>query len=1175
MFRLLHLSDIHIGDTYKEPGEIAYKIASDLVQHGFGRIQCVVVTGDIFEGTVAYSEELISQATDFFEVLLKEINYNQEDSPIDKEDILFVPGNHDILRIKEKSKRWEKYHAFLIKFYGKIPAFYYEDDFSFFKKYNAQRIAFVGLNSCQIEQKRTMDDTYISKLEKTVGEEVFEKRGIKRSVIIDILKSQTANEYDDYGHIPLSQVTRIGREVKKLDNYNIIALFHHHFYLFPEIAQKMGDSSLLRNHAEIVQQLKYMNVRIVLHGHKHFSLERPFITEDYYASPEDTIDVFAGGSVGTKRTSTHTFSVLDLYGKEADTKFIHNKFVYRDERLEPIIRKQVPPHRAGGQIIKLLEILDTQNPSLYIAYRNMADRAYKSYESCNKIIGWVSEALTGFADTYRYLEDGGNSILFLLYAINLRAVSYMELIEGKTSDLESVKRLWNDFYDEYLLQTKFSIEKGDYHRLFQYKKLQHSAEECDKLLKRCNDKISQIYLAFTMLGVFFTDLYLVLTHYADAFKVQIENKVNIKIDENKFHENVPAPRIVIKSDADRRSAYVELFCSDATAHKIAVLFVKEFDLLISKFEDYFKLIGLKLYYLLPRIDKDLMKNTVDNYNFEAYIPTLLPLLTGDNIYTSKLVFARELIQNSIDAIAVRSAKDSLPFPKDIQIELGTDNRGKRYFRITDHGTGMDRYKIERYFTSIGRSFYSGKEYEELMIDYKPISNFGIGFLSSFMVCQEIDVKTKFYEADSEGLFLHIPNYDGCFFIERAPDIPVGTEITLYLTCECTNEEIEEYIRNVMSDVGYNISIKLLPHDGKQKSYSVHAHSIRKNVDNELKLFVPFREDGTVGQADYRQDILSGAYIDSYPCGLLVQKSADSDYGNHWHILNAGIRIKYVHPKILFEDRKNKPWTNDFEFLNDAGMDIISNFPANWLQLDVSRDNVSGFTPIVQKDLCDAIAEQLYQQICQFIQYAEQYPVKTLCADLQTSINQTMHLKGIPENLYQKLEYLKYILKIEYCKRSIRFSLVRRKEQNDSIFGEPVQIRQERTNGEYAAYIKHLKFINIKHLLFNRENILSMEEHRILDDQIFHSKRVSAKYLLGYLGRSDQDVRARKIYALASIILSQPFVQTREDFSESGKYCIQLLKSALLLRAHVGREKDKGSAITISYQEVLKLFSSVE
>jgi len=239
---------------------------------------------------------------------------------------------------------------------------------------------------------------------------------------------------------------------------------------------------------------------------------------------------------------------------------------------------------------------------------------------------------------------------------------------------------------------------------------------------------------------------------------------------------------------------------------MAVLFIKEFDLLINKFEDYFKLIGLKLYYLLPKIDKDSMKNTLDNYNFEAYIPTLLPLLTGDNIYSSKVVFARELIQNSIDAIAVREAKDKKQFSRKILITIKKDENGKRFFKIIDNGTGMDRYKIERYFTSIGRSFYSGDEYEDLNISYKPISNFGIGFLSSFMVCQEIDVKTKYYEENAEGLKLHIPNYDGCFFIELDDTINNGTELKLYLDNSVEDKSIIDYIKKVMQDIKYEIDI---------------------------------------------------------------------------------------------------------------------------------------------------------------------------------------------------------------------------------------------------------------------------------------------------------------------------------------------------------------------------------
>lgn len=78
MFRILHLSDIHIGKTYKEPDSIACKIASDIDYNGLSAINCIIVTGDIFDGQVEVTESLINTAVDFFEILLAEINSNQE-----------------------------------------------------------------------------------------------------------------------------------------------------------------------------------------------------------------------------------------------------------------------------------------------------------------------------------------------------------------------------------------------------------------------------------------------------------------------------------------------------------------------------------------------------------------------------------------------------------------------------------------------------------------------------------------------------------------------------------------------------------------------------------------------------------------------------------------------------------------------------------------------------------------------------------------------------------------------------------------------------------------------------------------------------------------------------------------------------------------------------------------
>lgn len=1196
MFRILHLSDIHIGKTYKEPENIACKIASDIDFNGLGKIRCIAVTGDIFDGQVEVTETLINAAVNFFDILIKEINYNQDEERINKDDVIFVPGNHDLIRVDNLEKRWSKYNNFLTQFYGEIPSFYNVEDYSLFKEYSEYKTVLVGFNSCQIEKRKLFDANYIRKFRDNVKESELMNYGIDKGKVIEILENEVANDYDDYGNIPLTQIRPMERKIRGLEEYNVVALFHHHFYLFPELAHEFGDSSLVRNYTEVIQQLKYMNVGVVLHGHKHFDLERPFIRDDYYNSSDNIIDVFAGGSVGTARKETHTFSILDLYDKKDDIKLIHNKFVYNGENLEPIVKKQIPPQPVSVRIVKLLEILKAQDADKYKAYINSTEKAFKSYDNSCKIITWVSEALTGFTDVYKYLDTDYNNILFLLYAVNFRTISYMKIVGKEESYYDSASQIWSSFYDANLVRTDFNVLKIEYHRLFEYKKLKDVTTYCDKLLNDCNSRKTQIYLAFSMLGVFFADLYLVLTKYADDFKESIKYKVNIKIEENKFHENVPAPRIVIKSDADRRSASIELLCNEATAHKMAVLFIKEFDLLINKFEDYFKLIGLKLYYLLPRIDKDSMKNTLDNYNFEAYIPTLLPLLTGDNIYPSKVVFARELIQNSIDAIAVREAKDKKEFSRKILIEIKNDENGKRYFKITDNGTGMDRYKIERYFTSIGRSFYSGDEYEDLNISYKPISNFGIGFLSSFMVCQEIDVKTKYYEDNAEGLKLHIPNYDGCFFIELDDKISKGTELKLYLDNSVDSKSIVDYIKKVMQDIKYDISINYLSEKNSETQINILAHSVRKvNLDEEFKFFIPFLENGEVKKIDYVGEIVNNKYIEDYEYGLLIRKKKNLESNSKQLILNAGIAVEQATLSTIFGKniKRNNYSYNSYEREN-AYNDLVVNFPANWLQLDVARENITGLTKIIKDSdsrryhstLGKQIADCLYNQIIQFMKSLSTREIKVPAIYLQEVIQCAIDFCGrqsSSEELRSKLGALKYIVKIEFDENGLNFEIVQRGiiEERVSIFYQNSQAKEER--------IKWLQMfrgqLDLKHYKMyiddevNETRISSREIFRVLEEtihrnDIYINEKLKHKY--DYILRDMRDHfrlgnNSKNLFELLTFF----FLQTPDElFHNSQKEIpsiVFMLENMFLQYFKIG-EKRK---LEIRYDELKEMFGRDE
>ena len=1176
MFRILHLSDIHIGKTYKESDSIACRIASDIDYNGLGGIGCIAVTGDIFDGQVPVdkSEFLINKAVNFFEILLTEINSNQEKKQISKEDILFVPGNHDLIRVEDLEKRWSKYHSFLEKFYGKIPDYYFENNYSLVKEYKEHKVVFIGFNSCEIERKKLFDDGYISKFERYIDNDELKKNGIDKSKVIEAMKAEVANEYDDYGFIPLPQITPIGRKIKQLDDYTVVALFHHHFYLFPEIACQFGDSSLIRNYTEVIQQLRYLNVSVVLHGHKHFALERPYITDDYYESADNIIDVFAGGSVGTDRKEEHTFGVLDLYEKKDDIKLKHHKFVYNGENLEPIIRKQVPPQKMTGRVVKLLEILKTIDADGFKLYEASAEKAFKSYDDCNRIISWVSEAITGFVDVYKYLHNDHNNILFLLYAINYRTICYMKIVGKEDSYFESASKTWSDFYDQQLTKTDFMISKDEYHEMFMFKKLKETASHCDLMLNKCDNKKSQRYLAFTMLGMFFTDLYLILTKYADDFKESIQYKVNIKIEENKFHENVPAPRIVVKSDADRRSAYIEMLCNEATAHKMAVLFIKEFDLLINKYEDYFKIIGLKLYYLLPRIDKNSMKNTLDNYNFEAYIPTLIPLLTGDNIYSSKVVFARELIQNSIDAISVREAKTAdTEFSKEITIKLKRDENGKRYFEIADSGTGMDRYKIERYFTSIGRSFYSGQEYEDLNIGYKPISNFGIGFLSSFMVCQEIDVKTKYYLENSEGLKLHIPNYDGCFFIELDEDANIGTKIKLYLETDITNEEIANYVGRVMQDIKYPISIQFINKKGHEQKKVIPAHAIRmQNKKEDFKFFIPFQEDGNIKEINY-SEVVNNQYITEYEYGMLIRRSKNFEIRDNCMILNSGIEVEGASPADLMQ---KKIYNSKYRYSSyEEGLmfnNVVINFPSNWLQLDVARDNITAFTNTI-KFSREQVARCFYKQILQFIEYTKEKKTDIEASCLQELIYYAINISENP-GLKGDLKKLRYILLIKFVEDGICYRIFREEDCKENF---KLEYSGEKAKKEYVKKREKLDQLIGKDTPYNDNGKTSRKKMERLIEEV-----VSRDDLGNPMGRTNR----RRLIVQLPRSLSAYLKENNEDIFKAFSYLLLKINDKLyekiskehltvmndlemnfLQYFHVGLEETK--EIKVKYDELLK------
>lgn len=375
MFRILHLSDIHFGRTYKDPTILACKIASAVCHKLKGSpINCIVVTGDVFDGRRLNDEKsnakLVDIAVSFFQRLRYEINEIQGEISLDDQDVIIVPGNHDIIRESGKNT-FSLFHAFLDKYQGDnnkgLPEFYVgakgcsacpaDWEPLFLKLYDRpHKVAIIGFNSAQFTQ-RPLEQDILKNIESQLTEEKCRAEKVDRVSVIQLLRSANLHRDDTHGFITTSQFNRIDNILntwhKELSDYTPVVLFHHHFFLFPELTDQVGMDNIISNHSDVLQELMLRKIDIVLHGHKHFALERPLMLNNYLPDSKDnpegpskretfsSVEVFSAGSVGARDISEHTFGVLDLFEETDEKKLIYHKFTYRNEHLEPITKTTV------------------------------------------------------------------------------------------------------------------------------------------------------------------------------------------------------------------------------------------------------------------------------------------------------------------------------------------------------------------------------------------------------------------------------------------------------------------------------------------------------------------------------------------------------------------------------------------------------------------------------------------------------------------------------------------------------------------------------------------------------------------------------------------------------------------------------------------------------------------
>ncbi len=119
------------------------------------------------------------------------------------------------------------------------------------------------------------------------------------------------------------------------------------------------------------------------------------------------------------------------------------------------------------------------------------------------------------------------------------------------------------------------------------------------------------------------------------------------------------------------------------------------------------------------------------------------------LYSDHEIFLRELVSNAVDATQKMKALASLGTFKgelgDLTIRVKTDKE-KKTLTVSDQGLGMTAEEVEKYINQI--AFSSAEEFLKKFknVDASAlIGHFGLGFYSSFMVAEQVELITKTYK----------------------------------------------------------------------------------------------------------------------------------------------------------------------------------------------------------------------------------------------------------------------------------------------------------------------------------------------------------------------------------------------------------------------------------------------
>ncbi len=255
------------------------------------------------------------------------------------------------------------------------------------------------------------------------------------------------------------------------------------------------------------------------------------------------------------------------------------------------------------------------------------------------------------------------------------------------------------------------------------------------------------------------------------------------------------------------------------------------------------------------------------------------------LYSDHDIFYREVISNACDAITKIRKMDMMgeyELPADFKprVDVILNDKDKT-IKIVDNGIGMTADEVEEYINQVafsGATDFLNKYKDKANAD-QIIGHFGLGFYSTFMVSESVDIDTLSYKSDAASV--HWTCDGGSDFEMTDGDKKtVGTTITLHLSDDCLefcNEyKAREVVQKYCSFMPYEIYLSKENEDGTE---TINA-SEKLDSDIVIEEIKPEKKEGEDKEPELQYKIKRRPQLlnDTHPLwGKTPKDCTDEEY----------------------------------------------------------------------------------------------------------------------------------------------------------------------------------------------------------------------------------------------------------------------------------------------------------